>query len=94
VNDTERAQWVDNDEGLYSAWKGSGLSKRVFISRNREDIDAAIGNVRTGRQPAHYLRYGGNPEPARPAYGAAWAAGRPGQRNTGRAGQSLMPGVF
>jgi hypothetical protein len=58
INDADRAQWIDNDEGLYSWWKSSRQSKRAFIKENREEIDAAIRNVTEGRKPAHYLRYG------------------------------------
>jgi len=57
-NDTERAQWIDNDEGLYNWWRGSRQSKRDFIRANRADIDAAIDNVVGGHKPAHYLAYG------------------------------------
>ena len=31
MNDTEREQWIDNDEGLYDWWKSSRMSKREFI---------------------------------------------------------------
>lgn len=58
MNNTERAQWIDNDEGLYRWWKSSRQSKRQFIQENREEIDQAIGNVTDGRKPAHYLAYG------------------------------------
>lgn len=59
LNDSDRAQWIDNDEGLYSWWKSSRLSKREFIKQNRAEITAAIRNVLDGNKPAHYLRYGG-----------------------------------
>jgi hypothetical protein len=59
VNNTEREQWIDNDEGLYDWWKSSGLSKREFIKQNRAEIDAAIENVTSGSKPASYLKYGG-----------------------------------
>ena len=59
MNDTERDQWVDNDEGLYDEWKRSGLSKRAFIRQNRSLIDGVITSVAGGAQPAHYLKYGG-----------------------------------
>ena len=57
INDTDRAQWIDNDEGLYNWWRGSRQSKRAFIRENRAEIDATIRNVRDGRRPAHYLAY-------------------------------------
>ena len=41
-NDDDRAQWIDNDEGLYSWWKSSRQSRRVFIRENRDEIDKAI----------------------------------------------------
>lgn len=58
MNDKERAQWIDNDEGLYNLWRSSGESKASFIRGNRDGIDEAIRNVTTGRKPAHYLAYG------------------------------------
>jgi hypothetical protein len=57
-NDEERADWIDNDEGLYSLWKRSRLPKREFIRRNRDLIDQAIDRVLTGEEPAHSLLYG------------------------------------
>lgn len=59
MNDRERAQWVDNDEGLYSWWKTSRLSKAKFIKGNRAEIDEVIDHVTNSKRPAHYLRYGG-----------------------------------
>lgn len=59
MNDAERAQWVDNDEGLYVWWRDSRLTKREFIRQNREELDRVIDNVLNGRKPAHYLVYGG-----------------------------------
>ena len=60
MNDTERENWVDNDEGLYRLWRSSRKSKRIFVRSNRELIDSVVLNVTTGKQPAHYLVYGGN----------------------------------
>ncbi len=59
LNDTDRAQWIDNDEGLYNWWRAVRISKRKFIKLNRAEIDTAIRNVRDGSKPAHYLAYGG-----------------------------------
>lgn len=59
LNDSDRADWLDNDEGLYSWWKGSRMSKRDFIRANRAEIDSAINRVRDGSKPAHFLAYGG-----------------------------------
>ena len=58
MNDADREQWVDNDEGLYRWWRSSGISKRRFVRGNRGKIDAVIGNVLYGSKPAHYLMYG------------------------------------
>lgn len=59
MNNTERSQWIDNDEGLYCWWKSTRKSKKVFIQENRQEIDRCIENVTSGGKPAHYLRYGG-----------------------------------
>lgn len=58
MNDKERAEWVDNDEGLYLWWKQSGQGKRAFIRENRAAIDEVIEEVSSSRRPAHYLAYG------------------------------------
>jgi hypothetical protein len=58
MNDAERAEWIDNDEGLLDWWRSSHQSKRDFIRENRAEIDAAISNVTSGTKPAHYLKYG------------------------------------
>jgi hypothetical protein len=58
LNDTDRAQWIDNDEGLYDWWRGSRQSKRAFIRANRAEIDAAILPVLNNEKPAHHLKYG------------------------------------
>lgn len=42
MNDTERQQWVDNDESLYYWQRASAMSKRDFIRENRTAIDAHI----------------------------------------------------
>jgi hypothetical protein len=58
INDRDREQWLDNDEGLYDCWRSSRLSKRQFIKLNRALIDNAINNITGGSKPAHYLKYG------------------------------------
>ena len=58
MNNTEREQWIDNDEGLHNWWKSSRMSKRGFIKANRVEIDTAIENVTSNKKPAHYLTYG------------------------------------
>lgn len=57
MNDQDRAQWIDNDEGLYNWWRGSRQSKAAFIRANRKEIDAAINPVLAGTKPAHHLAY-------------------------------------
>lgn len=59
INDTDRRQWINNDEGLYNWYCSSRLSMRKFIRENRAEIDEVISRVRDGEQPAHYLVYGG-----------------------------------
>lgn len=59
MNDTDRSQWIDNDEGLYNWWRGSRQAKTTFIRENRPKIDEVINNVLSGKKPAHYLAYGG-----------------------------------
>jgi peptidoglycan hydrolase-like protein with peptidoglycan-binding domain len=54
LNNSEREQWINNDEGLYNWYMaerkmGGGMS--AFIKRNREQIDAAILSV-LDRKPA------------------------------------------
>ena len=57
LNDKDRSQWIDNDEGLYLWWKSERCSKREFIRRYRQELDACIERVLTGEKPAHYLAY-------------------------------------
>lgn len=57
MNDTERAEFIDNDEGLYDWWRGSGQSKARFIRENRAEITTAIDKVVNGDKPAHFLKY-------------------------------------
>ena len=59
MNDTEREQWIDNDEGLYNWRRSERLSMREFIRKNREEIDRVIRNMTERKKPAHYLAYGG-----------------------------------
>jgi len=42
LNDKDRAQWIDNDEGLYNWWRRSGQSKTKFIQENREELTTLI----------------------------------------------------
>lgn len=54
------AQWIDNDEGLYSWWRSERprLSKREFIRANRAELERCIRAVLDGTKRAHFLRYG------------------------------------
>ena len=60
MNNREREQWIDNDEGLYLWWKSTGLSMRAFIKQERAEIDAAI-SAALDRKPVR-------PDLGRPAY--------------------------
>lgn len=59
MNDVDRSQWIDNDEGLYLAWRRSRLSKRLWIQKNQRLIDETVENITDNIQPAHYLVYPG-----------------------------------
>ena len=58
MNDTERSNWIDNDEGLYNWFKSSRQSKKKFIKENRKEITECIENMLNNKKPAHYLTYG------------------------------------
>ena len=58
INDEERRQWVDNDEGLYDMWQASRIGLYRWVKENRAIIDEVIVNVRDGEKPAHYKKYG------------------------------------
>ena len=65
MNDRERSLWVDNDEGLYTWWRQSRLTKGQFIRQNRKVITEAIERARDGARqhpPGHArsYQYGGN----------------------------------
>lgn len=55
IDNTEREQWINNDEGLYNWYRRESRTQkggmRAFIQRNRAEIDAAIRSVRD-RPPA------------------------------------------
>ncbi len=57
LNDEDRRQWINNDEGLYNWQRSSGLSMREFIRQNRQELDACINKVLNNEKPAHYLAY-------------------------------------
>ena len=45
MNDSERKNWVNNDEGLYLWWKSSRKSLAAFVRENRGEIDAAVSHA-------------------------------------------------
>ena len=49
MNDTERAQWVDNDEGLYLDMKASRMGMRAYVRANRVEIDRVVSAACTPR---------------------------------------------
>jgi hypothetical protein len=57
INDKDRGEWIDNDEGLYLLWKRSRKSKKTFIKDNRGLLDEIIIGCRNGDIPVHYLAY-------------------------------------
>lgn len=63
LNDEERRQWVENDEGLHNLCRAEmrveRISKKEWIKRNRGLIDRAAGLIVSGEKPAHCLAYGG-----------------------------------
>jgi hypothetical protein len=42
LNDREREQWIQNDEGLYNWWKSTRQAISKFIKENREELDHLI----------------------------------------------------
>lgn len=59
MNDKDRSQWVNNDEGLYLVCKRSKMSESRWIKENRALIDEVAKNVTENIQPASYLAYPG-----------------------------------
>lgn len=51
MNDEERGQWVDNDEGLYNWWQREGGSLRAFVRAHRDELTELINAV-LDRKPA------------------------------------------
>lgn len=50
MNDDDRAQWVNNDERLYSAWRSSRLSLRKYVAEFRAELTEYI-NKQLNREP-------------------------------------------
>jgi hypothetical protein len=42
LNDEDRRQWVQNDEGLYRWWQGSGIGLYRFVRENRDELTTVI----------------------------------------------------
>lgn len=66
MNNKERADWVNNDEGLYRWKRGSRQPMAEFIRDNRTEIDAYIAH----EQHRHNGRGGSNCAPGCPYYAA------------------------
>lgn len=58
MNDVERRQWVDNDEGLMLLSVMHDGSVTDFIKKNRALIDRVVEQIKSGKRSPHYLRYG------------------------------------
>lgn len=57
-NDSDREDFVRNDEGWYRRQMASRLSEREFTRRNRVEIDAALKAVVDSTARPHALAYG------------------------------------
>jgi len=58
MNDTDRTQWIENDEGLYNWKRSTRLSMREFLKQNRQELDRIIGATISGKKQPHHLAYG------------------------------------
>ncbi len=45
INDKDREEHINNDEGLYHMQRRSGLSMRAFIRANRAELDKVINKI-------------------------------------------------
>lgn len=45
MNNTDRLDWINNNESLYRLWISSQLSKRKFIKKFQAKIDRTIYKV-------------------------------------------------
>ena len=57
MNDAERRQWVDNDEGLHRQWKAARVGQCAWVKANRPMIDEYIGLVVSGQRKPHFAAY-------------------------------------
>jgi hypothetical protein len=55
LNNSERENWVNNDEGLYNWFKSSRLSMREFIKQNKSELDECILRVLNGEKKPHFF---------------------------------------
>jgi hypothetical protein len=46
INDSDREEWVNNDEGLYDMWRRSGRGITRWVREHRAEIDEVIRAVR------------------------------------------------
>ena len=46
-------QWADNDEGIYNAWRSSGLGRRRYVREHAAELREAI-TAAQNRPPAGY----------------------------------------
>jgi hypothetical protein len=53
MNESERTQWVLNDEGLYDWWQEEGGSVQSFVRRNRVELDLLITRTLDGERQTH-----------------------------------------
>jgi len=58
INDNDRWDWIQSDEGLYDMFRFSRKSKKAFLKENRGLLDEIIIGCRNGDIPPHYLKYG------------------------------------
>jgi hypothetical protein len=58
LNDSQREDWIANDEGLYDWHRLSGLSVRAFMRKHRAELDDAITKMMNGDKRQHFLKYG------------------------------------
>ena len=45
LNDSDRRQWVENNEGLYLWFRSSRLDLYTFVRKNRMELDRLIFNI-------------------------------------------------
>lgn len=58
MNDNDRIELVENDEGLYDIWRRSNKGLTKWVRENRAIIDEVAKSVSSGEKRANYLKYG------------------------------------